>query len=234
MVKDFSIYGGGALQRLLSAKRNDSINELTSTTGSLAFGLTTRKISCEILYSFNGKEVIQMTSLGQFGSSLMNPNLSGQSFSISVVSNLINYVGLYGSLQVADNFWQTDSTTSISAAPMIARLGICWNPFDFGEDNDNIRFILTAGYVHRSIKGDFNNKDQIISGITIHPRGYNGFDFAANLYLRDLRFIFQYSQNIDSKIYGNNGDLIVIPGYSGGQVSFAIVVTGNIIHMVRD
>lgn len=234
-VKYFSIYGGGALESLLSGDKEDSINETTSTTGSIAFGLATNRISCDILYSYNGREQISMNSLGQFGSTLMNPNLSGQSFSISVVTKLIENVGLFGSYQVADNVWQIDSITRIAAAPMVSRLGLCWNPFDFGDENENIKFVITANYTHRRILGDFNNGDRIIAGNQVHPRGYNGFDFSANLYLSDVRFIFQYSQNIDSKLALKNGTgEINIPGFSGAQVTFAVVVSGNIINLIQD
>lgn len=229
-VKHFSIYGGGALESLISGRNSDSINESTSTTGNIGFIIVTNRVSCDITYSYNGKEVVQMNSLGQFGSSLLNPKLSGQSFSVSIVSRLYESVGLFGNLQVSNNIWETDSSTSIAASPIICRLGLCWNPFDF--QSDKYALTINANYTHRSILGDYNNNSQIIDGFVIEPRGYNGFDASVNFYLNSIRFVFQYSQNLDGKLERSDAESITIPGFTGGQVTIGIVISGNVINLM--
>lgn len=219
-VSEASLYGGGELISLITAKDEDVLKEATSTTGSVGLNFFTHRLSCDLFYSYNGRKVLIMNSLSRFGNTLMNPDLSGQSFSFSILAKICNYSGVAASIKIADNLFQMDSVTTIAAAPIIIRLGFCIRPFNFDFPNNNaIDFTINLNYTVRSFLGDFNNNTQIIEGQEIVPRGYNGFDISANFYLNWVKLIFQFSQNSKGEYE--------IPGFTGSQVTFGINVSGD-------
>lgn len=223
-----SLYGGGELMSLITAKEEDELKEATSTTGSIGLNYITHRLACDLFYSYNGRKVIIMNSLSRFGNTLMNPDLSGQSFSFSILGKATNWLGGLASVQIADNLFQMDSVTTIAAAPLIFRIGFCIRPFIINmRSKENVSnsfdFTVNFNYTHRSFLGDFNNETQIIEGQVITPRGYNGIDISANFYLNYVQLIFQFSQNSKGEFK--------IPGFTGTQIAFGINVTGDFIKL---
>ena len=164
-----------------------------------------------------------MNSIDRFGGALMTPNIAGQSFNFSLLARLHRYFGFTSEFIAADNIWQLDSLTTIDASPIIAKLGLYFRPFDFDIENkkNKIDFTLNFYFTHRAIQGDFNNDTRVIGEQEITPRGYNGIDISANLYLNEVQLFFQVSSN--------SKGAFDIPGFTGTQVSIGLNVTGDFI-----
>jgi hypothetical protein len=220
-VESVNVYGGGALLNLVTSE--DDTKDKTSSSGSVGANFATKRLSCNLFFSYNGRQTVEVNTLSSFGNSLMDPNLGGQSMSFSVLGKIYKGFGFSCSSQVADNLWKTDSLTTIDASPMITRLGFYFKPFEFSIANNNIDFTLAAHYTNRSILGNFNNNDQIIEEQVIKPRGYNGFDFSANFFFNSVQLFFRLSANAE-------GD-VQIPGFTGSQVTFGVNVTGQLIQL---
>ena len=225
-VDEIAVYGGGSLMSLVTAE--DPGSESTSTSGSIGLNFSTMRINANIFFSYNGKKIIQMQSLEQFGNALMNPNMAGESITLSMLTNLCPYGGVSIRFDAADNIWQLDSTTYLDAAPIVFRAGFFIRPFDFDlNDNENrLDFIIKLHYTHRGVLGDFSNDYETIENQEIPPRGYNGFEFSTHLYFNGLEMIFQYSQNA-------KGDFINIPGFTGSQVTIGLNVIGDLISLKK-
>ncbi len=220
-IETISLYGGGSLLGLVTGETD--LDEATSPSGSIGLNLATNRITSSIYYSYNGRKTVELNSIGQFGNALMNPDLSGHSFTFSALGRIHRFFGISTKFQIADNLWQIDNNETIDASPLIFRLGLYLRPFDFNSEEQNkneINLTFNVHYTHRSILGDFNNNDQIIDGNTISSKGYNGIDFSINTYLNSVHIYVQFSRN-------SNKDNI--PGFSGSQVLFGINVTGNLI-----
>jgi len=221
-VTEVNLYGGGALVGLVTA--DDDMDEAASPTGSIGINFKTKRLTCNLFFSYNSKQTIKVDSLNKFGNSLMNPNLGGHSFSFSAVASLKKYYGISASFQIADNVWELENSNQVDASPLIFRFGIYVNPFRFDLSENNVKIIFDAHYTHRSILGDFNNNDQIIEGNVISPKGYNGFDFSINAYLNSVKIYVQFSSN------SRNG--LIIPGFSGSQVLFGVDVAGTLLKLI--
>lgn len=220
-VEEVYLYGGGSILGLVTA--SGKVNEAASPTGSIGINFKTKRLTCNLFFSYNSKQTVKVDSLYKLGNSLMNPNLGGQSFSFSVQGAINNYAGVYSSFHIADNTWKLNDSTAIDASPLILRFGLYVNPFRFNLNDNTVKLTLNLNYTHRSILGDFNNGDQLIQGNIISPRGYNGVDFSVNAYLNSVKIYVQFSAN--SK--GN----ILIPGFSGSQVLFGIDIAGKLIKL---
>lgn len=94
----------------------------------------TSRISLDVYFSYNARKVTVVDSLYKFGQAIMNPDLSGQSFSAMVIVKTCRFAGLIGSFQVGNNLWKIDSVTTIPAAPILARAGIRFRPFDLSDE----------------------------------------------------------------------------------------------------
>lgn len=221
-IQSISIYGGGSLIGLVTS--TEKAEESTSPAGSIGINLSTNRISGDIFFSYKGKQDVSMSDLSQFGNSLMNPNISGQSISLHIMGKLHEHYGFSGSYMMADNNWVLDENTTIDASPIVGRIGMYFRPFNFEKiNNNNVDFTLNFHYTHRSIQGDFGNSNQTIGGQLIESRGYNGFDLSANIILDSLHLFVQYSIN--------GKDKLEIPGFSGTQVVFGVNVTGDVISL---
>lgn len=223
-VHKVSIYGGGSLFGLVTG--DDELDEGTSPSGSLGINFATQRIQGSLYYSYNGRQTVNLSTLGQLGNSLMNPNLSGQSLTLGLTARVRSYFGANASIRIADNLWQLDDETNIDASPMVIKIGGYYSPFIFNKErlNDNeLILLLGVHYVNRSILGDFRNQDIDIEGLRVNDKGYNGLDISANAFLNAVHMYVQISINGD--------DDILIPGYSGTQVTFGINVTGNLISL---
>ena len=175
-----------------------------------------------------------MEQMSQLGSSLMNPNISGQAFTTTIHSTLSNHFGVAGRFQISDNLWQIDSVTQIDATPLIARLGFYYKPFTFKDSNkvdstknesqNKIDFSINAYYTHRVIIGEFGKTTQVIEGVNVVPQGYNGLDVSVNMYLNAVHMFVQYSHNLN--------EAYNIPGFTGSQVIFGINVSGEFINLL--
>ena len=221
-IESINLYGGGSLLGLVTA--DSSIEDATSPTGSVGINFSTKRISCNLFFSYNGRKSTDVKDLSKLGNALMNPNLGGQSFTFSALGRINKFIGFSTSFQIADNIWQISNTEEIDASPLIGRIGFYVRPFDFGtnkEGNNDINLTLNIHYSHRSILGDFNNNTQTIDSQEIKPRGYNGIDFSINTYLNSVHLFVQFSSNKTKKFD--------IPGFTGSQVTFGINVTGNLI-----
>lgn len=223
-IKNVSLYGGGSLLGLVTS--TDDTQENTSPSGSIGINLETDRIIANLFFSYNGREVVDMMTLEQFGNSLMNPNLAGQSISFSLLGKINNYFGVSGNFKIADNLWKLDSIKTIDSSPLVARIGFYFRPFNFDLiKNNNVDFTLNCHFTHRALYGDFGNNSQIIENQTIERRGYNGFDISANIYLNAVQLYMQLSRN-------SKGDFEV-PGFTGTQVLFGVNVTGDIISLFK-
>ncbi|MAM27883.1 MAG: hypothetical protein CMC13_02580 [Flavobacteriaceae bacterium] len=220
-VNSVSIYGGGSLLGLVTAEEN--IEDASSPSGSLGLNFSTQRITCDLFFSYNAKQEIDMNSLAAFGSALMNPNLGGQSLTFKTTAKVGRFYGVNGSLLVADNIWKLDEEEKIDASPLVARVGFYIRPFQFNLADNEVDVSFDAHYTHRSILGDFNNAEQSIAGTKIVPRGYNGGDFSVNAYMNAVKVYAQFSVN------STRG--FIIPGFSGTQVLFGIEVTGDVIKL---
>ncbi|WP_203258340.1 hypothetical protein [Hyunsoonleella ulvae] len=222
-IKSINLYGGGSLLGLVTA--DSDIEDATSPSGSLGVNFASERLSCNMYFSYNGRQSIEMNTLSQFGNSLMNPNIDGQSFTFSTLAQVSQLFGFSGSFQISDNLWKIDEDTEIDASPLIARLGVYFRPFDFNLENDNkLDLTFNLHFTHRNILGDFKNKTQNIAGNEITGKSYNGIDFSVNTYLNSVHLYVQYSSNKKKDLN--------IPGFSGAQVLFGLNVTGKLIKLL--
>jgi hypothetical protein len=223
-IRSVNLYGGGSLLGLVTS--DTKIEEATSPSGSIGLNFTTDRISCNLYFSYNSRKSIEMENISQFGNSLMNPILDGQSFTFSTLGRLSEKFGFSANFQIADNLWKIDEDTEIDVSPLIAKLGIYYRPFDFEMENDNkIDLTFNLHFTHRNLLGDFGNNPQFIDGFNVSQKNYNGIDFSVNTYLNSVHLYIQYSNNKKKDIY--------IPGFSGSQVLFGINVTGNLINLKK-
>jgi len=225
-VDSISIYGGGTILSLLTSQ--DSSKNAVSPSGSIGLNFRTPRISCNFYFSFNATRTIEIKSLEQFGSALMNPNSSGQSLNLEVTAQLFKRWGLYANLFVVDNNWQIDSSTLVESSPFVMKLGVYFSPFNFELIRENnVKFLVRISYTHREIMGDFNQKERTIENINIVPRGYNGVDLSFNLVLNMVEMYVQFSRNdvLEKKSQTH------IPGFSGSQVAFGLNVSGDLLKL---
>lgn len=223
-IKSVSLYGGGSLLGLVTS--SESIEEQTSPSGSIGVNLSTHRLSGNLYFSYNGRKMVDMMTLDQFGNSLMNPNLAGESISFYLMGRLHKYFGISTSILIADNLWKLDTINEIDASPFIARLGLYLRPFDFSEITTNkIDFTINCHFTHRAIHGDFGNKSQMIGNQIIERRGYNGIDISANIYLNSVQLFVQFSSN-------RKGEFEV-PGFTGTQIVFGVNVTGEVVSLLK-
>lgn len=223
-INSVSLYGGGSLLGLVTS--SESIDEQTSPSGSVGLNFSSIRLSGNLYFSYNGKKTVDMMTLSQFGNSLMNPNLAGQSISFYLLGRITPHFGFSFSYLVTDNLWALDTIISVEASPVVARFGFYVRPFDFTALTTNeIDFTLNGHFAHRAIHGDFENDIYTIENQRISKRGYNGFDFSANIYLNSVQLFVQYSLN-------SEGDF-KISGFTGKQISFGVNVTGDIIALMK-
>ncbi len=220
VVDSFSIYGGGTLLGLIT--NDEDTENTTSPSGSLGINFATEGIICNLFFSYNGKKTIDMNSLAILGTSLLNPNTGGESFSITATAFLNKYFRLRADLILADNIWQIDPITSINVSPMLARFGLTYIPFDFSKlKNNNLRFNLEFLLTRRDLLGDIRNINPVIDGKELRQKAFSGFDLTANIYLNSVQMFVRLSQN-----YTDDFD---IPGFTGSQVTFGVNATGKLI-----
>lgn len=221
-VSSFSVYGGGSLFGILT---NDPESKAdVGPSGSLGLNLATSRASYNLYYSYNDKEVFNITSVNALGSILMNPNTTGQSFSFAGTAALCKLGGLCLYSVVVDNTWQIDSFTTVDASPIMLKGGIYLSPFDFSILTENTaQFIIKLQYAHRSILGDFNNEARSFYGQSYTNRGYNGFDVSLNFYINSIELFTQFSFNdqIDP----------VITGFSGTQILLGLNLSSDLIKL---
>ncbi len=220
-VNSVNIYGSGALFSIVTAE--EELKDASTPFGSLGVNFITKRMSCDIFFSYNSRSIVEMNSLSKFGHSLMNPNIGGHSFAFSLKGSLAERAGFSGNVLLADNLWKIDSTTTIDASPMIARIGGYFKPFKFDLTDNDIDFVLMAHYTHRGIVGDFNNETRIIDGTEIIPRGYNGVEISASLFFNSVEIFGQATIN---ELGDNN-----LEGFSGTQIMFGINVSGDFIKL---
>jgi hypothetical protein len=178
-IDSISLYGGGSLLGLVTSA--DDRDETASPSGSIGLNFASTRLSCNLYFSYNGRQDIEMNSLDRFGTTLMNPNTAGQSLSFTVLGSLHKNFGFSTGLLVVDNLWQLDSLTTLDASPFLLRIGGYVKPFEFPLPNNIVNFTLNFHYTHRSILGDFGNNPQLIGTQMIERRGYNGIDISANI-----------------------------------------------------
>lgn len=220
-VNEIKVYGAGNVLGLVTGAEDSENN--TSPTGSLGINFTTNRLTTDLFFSYNSKQKVELNSLGDFGNTLMNPNLGGQSVSLKSSARL--YKNLFGAsilVSVADNVYVIDEN-EIDASPFTFKIGGYINPFRFSLEN-KVQITLDLNYTHRSILGDFSNEDQTIDGNEILARGYNGLDLSLNSYLNDIHLFVQFSFNEKDKEF-------LLPGFSGTQVLFGLEVSGNFIKL---
>ncbi len=219
-VEEIKLYGAGNVLGLVTG--NNDIEETTAPTGSIGLNFTTNKLTCDLFFSYNSKQKIEVNTLGQFGNTLMNPNLGGQSFTFKVAARMKKFYGLSTSVTVADNIYMLGDN-EIDASPFILRLGGYASPFIFSTVN-KINLTFDLHFTHRSILGDFSNEEQTIEDKKILDRGYNGIDLSLNAFLNDVHIFVQFSFNEKDNDF-------LIPGFSGTQVLFGLEVSGNFIKL---
>lgn len=223
-VQSASLYGAGGIFSTLTG--GDSIGGSTSAQGTIGLNVATKRLSTDVFFSLTGRQDLDVKNLESFGQVLMNPGLSGDALSFSVMGTLDKHWGFSLSYQVSNQLWAIDSTTRIRASPQFLRVGVYWSPFDFGEKyRDKIDLFFKAHVTHRMVLGDFSNDLRSIEGNDIIPRGYNGLDFSVNLHLKKSFEVFmQISQNGRGKFD--------IPGFTGTQVSFGVNVSAKVIDIL--
>lgn len=212
------LYGGGKLLSLVTS--NDEKNETTSPSGSLGLNFCTSKLSCNLFFSHNAKQKITINTLSDFGTAIMNPDLSGQSLSFSVQAEVFPKFGASGTFLVADQDWSLSESEVLDASPIIGKVGFYVRPFDFKAIDNIIDFYVDFNYTHRVISGDFGSIDRMINNTQIKRRGYNGWEIQGNVKFNAVKLYVQFS--------GIKISDIDVPGFSGNQVSFGIDVTGKL------
>lgn len=224
-VVDVSVYGGGSLFGLVTG--DSSVEDNTSPSGSLGINFSTSRITGNLYYSYNARQTVSLNTLADFGNSLMNPNLSGQSLSFSITGRLKEYLSFNTNMIIADNLWEIDGE-AIDASPLVLKFGAYLEPFIFDKNefsNNEIHLLFGLHFTHRSILGDFANQDRRIEDELIENKGYNGLDVSINAFLNSVQLYVQFSRN-------SKNDFL-IPGFSGSQVTFGVNVTGNLISLSK-
>lgn len=221
-VEKVNFYGGGQLLSLVTSDEESA--ETTSPSGSLGVNLSTPVISTNLYFSYNAKQRVEVNTLSRLGAILMNPDLSGQSFTLSTRIKLNDWIGINGRFQVVDNDWQLDSSAVLDASPISSRVGLYIRPLEIDIDDENeLDFYIDLNYTHRSIFGDFSSQDRNIQGKEISDQGYNGFEMQVNLRFNALTMYVRLTSN---EIYD-----LELPGFSGKQVLFGFSVTGPVVSL---
>ncbi len=226
-VREASIYGGGALFGI--ATKSENSNNTTNISGSIGMNFRTDNFICDIFYSYNGKDTLELKKIAVFGSALMNPGIRGQSGSFSVRAFLNPRYGIRCKVVAVNHSWTIDNDEQLDASIALLKAGLFVFPFDFGEvkDNNNIDLMCGLSWTHRGILGDFGNADRYIDGNLIKPRGYNGIDLSAEFILNNIIILGQYSWN--GKAKGQDFD---ITGFTGNQITFGVNITGDFVKIL--
>lgn len=224
VIKSAGLYGGGELNGLVSGGGDSAGGG--AINGTLGLNLYTSRILCNLSFSYNPRQEVEMKSLDNFAVSLINPNLNGHSLSLDLLYKIHPHWGVSTKFVLADNLWKLDSSV-VDASPTIFKLGFYYKLFDFTDNDNNILFLLEALYTYRGVAGDFNNEKHMIDGYQVSQRGYNGFELGGNIYLNELQMYVRYSVNPQ----GNRDFLL--PGFSGNQVVIGLNVAGEIIPLKK-
>ncbi|WP_417591070.1 hypothetical protein [Owenweeksia hongkongensis] len=219
-VEEVGLYGAGAVYGLVSA---DEVTDASSLSGSLGLNIRTNRILSNFYFSFNSQDQSEIFTKEALGANLLNPNISGHSFSLNNKVKLAEYGGINLGIQVADSKWQMDSTTTISASPFLFRLGFYLRPFDFSALTENkVNFLVNISYVHRSVSGDYGNFDfHKIQDEKILNRGYNGIEISGDIYLNSLHFFVLYTYN--------DSEGVNIPEFTGNQFVIGVEIAADVI-----
>ncbi len=219
-ITSIDIYGAGGILGLATA--SEDAPENATPTGSLGISVSTSVINLSLFYSINGKQDVEINTLGQYGNSLINPNLGGQSLNINLASSINEYFGVLSKLKIADNNYKLDET-SLDGSPFQFQLGGYVNPFEFDENDDNkVQLTFEALLSYRSFLGDIKNKELIIDEVQVFDQSYLGVDFSLNTYINKVKLFTVISVN-------NNKDKI--PGFGGTQVAIGMEFAGDFIKL---
>lgn len=224
-ITSIGISGAGTL---LDAATSEIDSGTTSVAGSLGLNFNSKRMECDLYFSYNGRQTVEMSSLENLGNALMNPNVGGYAGTLDATGWLYYELGLTAKVRLADNNWKIDSVTTYKAAPFVFRGGLVLKPFNFRafKKENEIDFTIELHYTHRSILGNFSQETRMIGGQEIKARGYNGIDCSVNLYLNAVQIFAQFSQNA-------KGDFS-IPGFTGRQVLFGLNISGEMIKLVKE
>ncbi|WNJ19128.1 hypothetical protein [Pontibacter sp. G13] len=225
-IREASLYGGGSLFSHVTSQAEEA--DPATPSGSLGINLITDRISTNLFFTYSGKKEVEVFDLETFGAILMLPASEGQSLTFSSAARLNQLLGLNAHFLVVDNNWKLDSTTLVDASPLLVKLGFYIRPFDFPENETSVlNLTFHVHFTHRSVLGDFGNENQVIGGRDVISRGYNGLDISGNVYLNSLHFFVQYSLN-------RKVDDVVIPGFTGQQISFGLNFSSEAITLFRE
>jgi hypothetical protein len=210
------IYGGGVIQSIITDEKKENVDP----TGSLGFNFETKRIVFNLFYSYNTRSIFQMDSLYELGSALLQPNMSGQSFSISTYCMVQNWLAINFQSSISDDLWQINDSTKLDASPFIVSLGLRFMPFNFKAiESNKLKFFIDASFTHRSILGDFQNGYYRIGEQVVNQGGYNGFELSTNFAFNSLGLFVNYTVNPMDKY--------LIPGFTGSQIIFGVKLTAD-------
>ncbi|MGB1451404.1 MAG: hypothetical protein ACPG7E_06815, partial [Marinirhabdus sp.] len=119
-ITEAKIYGGGSILGLATATEETDKN--ASPTGSLGFNLGTHHLGLSVFFSFNTKQKVEISNLSQYGNSLINPNLGGESLSFDLRAGVRSYFDIIVGLKIADNIYTIEGE-DIDASPMKFYIG---------------------------------------------------------------------------------------------------------------
>ncbi|NVK04132.1 MAG: hypothetical protein HWD92_04890 [Flavobacteriia bacterium] len=224
VIKTIDLFGSGSLLAPVTnqSEGNESIN---NPIGSLGMNISSSLISLNIFYSYNNRSVLSMENSTDIATVLVNPNTSGQSVSIDLISRIAPSLGVQSTLQVCDNFYRLVDSTEIDASPLQFSIGLIYSPFDFKLFADyKVDILLSAGYTYKRILGDFNNSNGYeLDGFIYEPQGYHGFRSQIAMRIQSLELIAVYS-------YNYTGDE-TLQGFTGNQILFGVNVSSSFISL---
>jgi len=219
-ITDIRLYGAGNILGLATA--TEDADENATPTGSLGINFETTLLSIDLFYSLNGRQEVEVNTLSQYGNTLINPNLGGESLNLSIIGKLNSYFSILANLKIADNIYNIGDRL-IDSSPVQRRLGLSIHPFNFNaKNNDNdISTSLDILYNRRSFIGDISNEEIFIEEERAFDDSFDGIDLIIRTNINKVSVFAQISFNTKRGV--------TIPGFSGTQVLFGVDISGDFI-----
>lgn len=211
------IFGSGGIR---SSATND-IEENSSLNGSLGASIVGRGNSqFTIGFSVTDINVKTINDISDFGSSMLIPDLSSRSFTLSYANYITNW-GFVVESQIANTTWKIDSE-DYAASPVSIKAAALYAPFgNLTRNNNFITVNFNAGLSLRTVLGNIGNEQEVresISGTT--QKTFFGLELSANLVINDTKVFINVPFLKGEKS---------ISGLTGGQVVIGAAITGNLL-----
>ena len=230
-VNSVSFYGGGNIFGILTANKDSTRS--AAPTGEIGLNITTNRMNWEIIYTVSDMELVEIQNIDQYGSFLLNPMQSKQTFALNVRRNFGNMTGISSLISVGSSKWKFENADPVNASVFLFKPGFYWMPFSKDKDDSSFNekiensfgILFTASPTYRTILGDYERGSYSINGNILKNRGYWGMELSFVTIINNLKLSLQY--NLNDKTGLN------INGFSGNQFSITAAINTDVISLYK-